>query len=252
MGEDKKGNQYAIKTLSKDFLRRTQKVGSVFRERDILYKNKTCLYLPRIFHTFSDEEYLYIAMEYVNNGTLTDKINYNPVPGFTKEVSQFYAAQIVVTLEYLKSQNIAHRDLKPGNIMIDEFEYVKIIDFGEAKIVDAYEDEENFKRFGQDNSSDGDSSFFGRLKPGKKEKEKKKERSGSFVGTALYVAPEMLEANQSSFYTDLWALGCIVYEMVTGQKMWAEKNNGLIFDRILKNDVSFPSFLDIETIDLIK
>ena len=139
LAEDKIGNLYAIKTLSKDFLRRTGKVNSVFRERDILIQNKKCRYLPRIFHSFMDEEYLYIAMEYVSNGTLINKINFNPEPGLSTDATRFYAAQIIVTLEYLQSQNVCHRDLKPGNIMIDELDYIKIIDFGEAKIIDKYE-----------------------------------------------------------------------------------------------------------------
>lgn len=66
---------FAIKKLSKDFLMRTNKVSSVFRERDILIGNKTSPYLPKIFHTFSDEGYLYLVMEYISNGTLQERIN---------------------------------------------------------------------------------------------------------------------------------------------------------------------------------
>lgn len=161
-------------------------------------------------------------MEYVNNGTLLDKILYHPA-GFTKEVSQFYAAQIVIALEYLQSQNIAHRDMKPGNIMIDQNDYIKIIDFGEAKIVDKYKDEEQvIQHIKKQETFSDDSSFFGRMKSMRGKREKSE---GTFVGTALYVAPEMLESNQSSFYTDLWALGCIIYEMCSGVKMWKAKNN---------------------------
>ena len=51
------------------------------------------------------------------------------------------------------------------------------------------------------------------MKSGERERD---HRVGTFVGTALYVAPEMLEFNQSGIYTDLWALGCIIYEMLVG------------------------------------
>ena len=71
---------------------RTSKVKSVFRERDILISNKTCPFLPKIYHTFADEEYLYLVMEYINGGTLSDKLISIRPGGFAKEVVQFYAA----------------------------------------------------------------------------------------------------------------------------------------------------------------
>jgi serine/threonine protein kinase len=61
--------------------------------------------------------------------------------GLPKEGVKFYAAQIVLALEQLQSQNVAHRDLKPGNIMIEESQYIKVIDFGESKIVEKGEDD---------------------------------------------------------------------------------------------------------------
>jgi len=71
------------------------------------------------------------------------------------------------------------------------------------------------------------------------------------VGTPLYCAPEMLENNMSGFFSDLWALGVIIYEMSTGQKMFRGKNNRDIFDKILKHDFKFPGHLDRDTIDII-
>lgn len=96
-----KNKEYAIKKLSKEFLLRTQKVKSVIRERDILINNKNCTFLPKIYHSFMDEEYLYIVMEYIKNGTLQDLLkskneksnlfNRN-TKGFGREIVQFYGA----------------------------------------------------------------------------------------------------------------------------------------------------------------
>lgn len=133
------GEVFAIKKLSKDHLLKTNKVNSVFRERDILIQNKTCRFLPQIYHTFTDDEYLYIVLEYVPNGMLSEKLHLFD-DGFPKHIVKFYAAQLVLTIEYLNSQNIAHRDIKPGNIMLDENYNMKLIDFGEAKVVDKYDD----------------------------------------------------------------------------------------------------------------
>ena len=95
------GQNYAVKKLSKDFLIRTQKINSVFRERDLLRNNKGCGFLPKMHHAFQDEENLYLVMEYIPNGSLSQMLIGARNKGFTKEVVQFYAAQMVITLEYL-------------------------------------------------------------------------------------------------------------------------------------------------------
>lgn len=152
-------------------------------------------------------------------------------------------------MEQLKSQNVAHRDFKPCNMMIDENKYIKVIDFGEAKIVEKSEldDAQSIisktskysKRSGinrQNSNSSEAESYFGRMltkKPNHKPTTKQKHR-GTFVGTPFYCAPEMLESNMSGYFSDLWALGVIIYEMSCGKKMFRAKNNQEIFDKIIK------------------
>ena len=95
--------------------------------------------------------------------------------------------------------------------------YLKLIDFGEAKIVDTYNDAAS-----AGGSSDGHSSFFGKILGRSEKRDRKK---GTFVGTPLYCSPEMLKNNQSGLYSDLWALGCIIFELCAGgQKMFGGKN----------------------------
>ena len=74
----------------------------MFRVRDILMYATDCPFLPDIYHTFSDEEYLYIVMEYINSGSLNEKINaLDENKGFPIEAVKFIAAQIILTLQYL-------------------------------------------------------------------------------------------------------------------------------------------------------
>jgi len=134
-----------------------------------------------------------------------------------------------------------------------------LIDFGEAKIVDNYEEESKMSSnsFGNriETSSDGEGSYFGRVfgnNPKTAKKGAKAKRHGTFVGTPLYCAPEMLEDNMSGLFSDLWALGVIIYEMATGMKMFKGKNNKEIFDKILKQEVFFPYCLDEDTVDIIE
>lgn len=68
----------------------------------------------------------------------------------------------------------------------------------------------------------------------------------------MYCAPEMLEENnQAGLFTDLWALGCIMYEMASGQQMFRGKNNALVYDKIQKYDVDFSLIKDADLRDLI-
>ncbi len=68
---------------------------------------------------------------------------------------------------------------------------------------------------------------------------------GTFVGTPLYTAPEMLENNISGKATDLWALGCIIYEMLTGKTPFDnEENSGQVFSNIMERNLVFPDHFD--------
>jgi len=74
---------------------------------------------------------------------------------------------------------------------------------------------------------------------------------GTFVGTPLYVAPEMLEFNSSGYYTDLWALGCIIYEMLVGTSPFSAKSKDAVFCNVLERKLIFPQDIDKDARDLI-
>lgn len=69
-------------------------------------------------------------------------------------------------------------------------------------------------------------------------------REGTFVGTPLYVAPEMLEANMAGKFTDLWALGCMIYQFHVGQTPFHGKRQDIVFQNIKERNISFPSTMD--------
>ena len=176
-------------------------------------------------------------------------------------------AQMVLTIEYLKTLNIAHRDIKPGNIMIDENFNIKLIDFGEAKVIDEDLDDRTstyskisiYKPVtdggsnGISGSSAGGESYFTKFLMGGvgKKNEKKQKNRGTFVGTPYYCAPEMLEDEVSGMFTDLWALGVIMFEMAVGRKMFKANNNLEIFNKIIKHEIFYPESLNEDTKDLI-
>jgi serum/glucocorticoid-regulated kinase 2 len=98
-----------------------------------------------------------------------------------ESTTRFISAQVLLALEYLHSQRIVYRDMKPENILLDGDGYVKLTDFGLSK--------EN-------------------VSPG--------ETLRSFCGSPAYISPEILNGEGASMSTDVYGLGCVIYEMLTG------------------------------------
>ena len=115
--------------------------------------------------------------------------------------------------------------MKPENIIFDKNMKLKITDFGTAKVLD------------KDSEDDDD---FGKTK-GKE----------TFCGTAQYVSPEILNDEKCSPGSDLWALGCIIYQMLTGDHPFKGASNYLIFQQILKRNLTFPDNFPEDAKDLV-
>src|SRR3954451_14681827 len=135
----------------------------------------------------------YIVMEYLEGETLADRIARGPLP--LSPVVR-YATEIAEALHDAHRASITHRDLKPGNVMLTA-SGVKLLDFGLAKL-------EAPKVFSADSAP---ATIVNPITA-----------EGTIVGTVLYMAPEQLEGRAVDPRTDIFALGVIMYEMVTGQR----------------------------------
>jgi 3-phosphoinositide dependent protein kinase-1 len=240
---------FPVKVCEKSHILREKKQEYIKREREVLHRLINSPGFVNLFCTFQDTKSLYFVMTYAKNGDLLPYIN--KVGSFDLSCTRFYAAEVVLALEEMHQRAIIHRDLKPENILLDESMHILIADFGSAKILTPEEmvhqqKQRTDNRF--QNSSDNENS----------DEEESAERgpSGgrkrSFVGTAQYVSPEILKGKPTSRATDLWALGCIVYQMISGLPPFRAPTEYLIFQKVLKVDLKFPIGFDKTAQDLVQ
>jgi 3-phosphoinositide dependent protein kinase-1 len=210
--------EYAIKVLDKHHIIKEKKVKYVGIEKDTLNRLNDHPGIVRLYYTFQDERSLYFVLDLASNGELLGVLK--KMGTFDEECTQFYGAQILDAINYMHSRGVLHRDLKPENVLLDNHMHVKITDFGTGKILD------DKQRGTMDNGND--------IFPNEKH------RTVSFVGTAEYVSPELLTAKEGGKPTDLWAFGCIIYQLLSGRPPFKGATEYLTFDKILKLDYSFP------------
>ncbi|OQV21144.1 3-phosphoinositide-dependent protein kinase 1 [Hypsibius exemplaris] len=229
--------QYAIKVCEKLHIKREKKEMSIKREKEImqligLYPNP---FFVKLFCTFHDHSRLYFVMTYAKNGEILPYIH--KVGCFDAECTKFYGGEVVLALEYLHKLGIIHRDLKPENILLDERMHILITDFGSAKM-----------EADQERSTEGAAAVAG---AGDEEAPGMRPRKNSFVGTADYVSPELLTNKPAKKSVDLWALGCLIYQLLAGLPPFRAPNEYLIFQRIVKLEYSFPDGFNPTAKDLV-
>jgi serine/threonine protein kinase len=161
----------------------------------------------------------YLVMEYIEGETLADRIARGRLP--LSQVLRF-GTEIAQALQHAHRAGITHRDLKPGNVMITS-SGVKLLDFGLAKLANPERE-----------SSDSDAATM--VNPLTAE--------GMVVGTLVYMSPEQLEGRAVDHRSDIFALGCILYEMATGHRPFAGASRAAISAAILSADPAPVRSLD--------
>ncbi|VUZ52245.1 unnamed protein product [Hymenolepis diminuta] len=196
---------YAIKILHKAKIVKLKQVEHTLNEKKIL----SCIDFPFIVvlkSYFKDNANLYMALEFINGGELFSLIRREGK--FKEDTARFYGAQVVLALEYLHSMDIAYRDLKPENLLIDRYGYLKLTDFGFAKVV--------------------------------------KGRTWTLCGTPEYLAPEIILSKGYSRAVDWWAVGVLIFEMIAGYPPFFADQALQIYEKIVAGKVRFPFFMSTD------
>ncbi|KAI6128267.1 Pkinase-domain-containing protein, partial [Pisolithus croceorrhizus] len=169
--------------------RKKSMLSALEREIDLL-KDLQHPNIVQYLYSSVDDDYLNIFLEYVPGGSVTALLR--SYGAFEEPLVKNFVRQILEGLNYLHERDIVHRDIKGGNILVDNKGGIKISDFGISKKVD------------------------GNLLTGKRV------YRPSFQGSVFWMAPEVVQQKVHTTAADIWSVGCLVVEMLTGEHPWAQ------------------------------
>ena len=203
-------------------------------------------FLPSLLGNFETAQLIGWAVPYCPGGDLnalryqqTDRV-------FSTTAIRFYIAEILCALEHLHTMGIAYRDLKPENVLIQQSGHVTLTDFDLSrklshKTVKTLTVEDNRIHESQRKTRQWRIPLNRRISPVSRRRLSFSdgEKSNSFVGTAEYVAPEVIRGDGHEFAVDFWALGILSYEMLYGKTPFKGKNKKETFSNVLFKMLEF-------------
>ena len=193
---------YALKTVDRRKICAYELYESLNLERKVLLQLDHP-FIPKLVKTLKDAKRIYFVLEYVRGMDLFYVIRKMSV--VSEADSMFFTACLIVILQHLHEREIVHRDLKPENLVVDQQGYLKLIDFGTAKIVGG--------------------------------------RTYTILGTPHYMAPEVILRKGYGLSVDYWSLGVIVYELLFERVPFAEEEEDpmIIYEVVLNDRLRYPS-----------
>ena len=193
---------FAMKTIEKKQIIDCEEIEHTMSERRILSKLHHP-FLVNLHYSFQTPTHLFYIIDYCPGGEF---YYYLQKKGKLPEISvKFYAAQILLAIEHLHSQNIVYRDIKPENILIGADGYLRMTDFGLSK-----------------------------------EGVSKDNQTNTFCGTPEYLAPEIILGKEYSEPVDWWGFGVLIYEMIHGNAPFTSNDIQELFQRIVSAEIKFP------------
>jgi serine/threonine-protein kinase len=211
--DSKLGRSVAIKLLPEAFSRDADRAARFEREARVL----ASLNHPNIAAIYGLEESdtkRFLVMELVEGDTLADRLQLGPIP---VEESLRLGLQIARALEAAHEKGVIHRDIKPANIKATADGKVKVLDFGLAKAFTPSEQDINLSN-----------------SPTMSMQSMAATQQGIIMGTAGYMSPEQASGESADKRADIWAFGVVLFEMLSGRRMFAGKTVAHVLADILK------------------
>ncbi|XP_047325397.1 protein kinase PINOID-like [Impatiens glandulifera] len=246
---------YAMKIVDRQILAAKKKLHRAEMERKIL-KMLDHPFLPTLYAEFEASNFSCVVMEYCSGGDLHSLRHKQPQKRFPLSSARFYAAEVLVALEYLHMLGIIYRDLKPENVLVRSDGHIMLSDFDLSLCSDTIAAVESPELSPPDQLPAVDSTtpfscISNRLFRSKKIENLTKSRmfvaepvtarSCSFVGTHEYVAPEVAGGRSHGNAVDWWAFGIFIYEIIYGRTPFCGNSNEDTLRNIVKMPLKFPT-----------
>uniref|UniRef100_A0A8B9K6U8 cGMP-dependent protein kinase n=1 Tax=Astyanax mexicanus TaxID=7994 RepID=A0A8B9K6U8_ASTMX len=206
---------FALKCIKKRHIVDNRQEEHIHSERRILSETNSP-FIVKMYRTFKDSKYVYMLLEACLGGEIWSMLRDRG--SFEENTAKFCVGCVTEAFEYLHNKAIIYRDLKPENLMLDSDGYVKLVDFGFAK----------------------------KMKCGQK--------TWTFCGTPEYVAPEIILNKGHGLSVDFWALGILIFELLTGSPPFTGSDQMMTYTFILKGmeKMDFPKKISKRPGDLIR
>lgn len=212
----KTGAIYAIKSIDK--LNKNNQEGKPYfrREIEIMYKVRHPN-IVRLFGHFEDDQNCYFVLEFIPKGNLYTILSKQKTKCFDASTVAHFMKDLICSVYYLHNMEppIIHRDIKPENVLLNETNKIKLTDFGWSNYVE-------------------DTSV-----------------RSTYCGTPVYLAPEMIKEIGHDENLDIWCIGILMFELLTGNIPFQGNDQQILNGNILRNKICWPKDIDLSAKDLI-
>jgi len=203
------GDCFALKCLTKTDIVANNLQEHIVNERNVMLE-LSHPFILKLHNSYKDTRYVYFLLELALGGELFTFLR--KAGRFNEKSAKFYAAPVILAFELMHSKSIVYRDLKPENLILDDKGYIKVVDFGLAKVVT--------------------------------------DRTWTLCGTPDYLAPEIILSKGHDRAVDYWATGILIYEMCAGFVPYYSDDPMEVYQLILGGDLKFPSHFSRPCMDL--